>query len=102
MAQGHWTHAEAEDVLRAWRDSGLSLKRFAREQGIASQRLYWWRQKLERARARPSTALVAVSVTPPPRGDPVTVVLRSGHMVRVAPGFDEDTLSRVVTLLGGA
>ena len=33
------------------------------------------------------------------RGEPVTVLLRSGHMLKVGRGFDEDAFVRVVALL---
>lgn len=33
------------------------------------------------------------------RGEPVTVLLRTGHMLKVSHGFDEDAFTRVVTLL---
>lgn len=43
-----------------------------------------------------------VKVAEPKRGEPVLVMLRSGHMVKVARGFDEEALSRVVAVLEGA
>jgi hypothetical protein len=33
------------------------------------------------------------------RGEPVTVLLRSGHMVKVGRDFDESAFARVVALL---
>ena len=33
------------------------------------------------------------------RGEPVTVLLRTGHMLKVSHGFDEDAFARVVALL---
>ena len=44
-------------------------------------------------------ALLPVQVTepaPPKRGEPIAVYLRSGHIVKVGRGFDEDTFARVV------
>ena len=34
----------------------------------------------------------------PRRGEPVTVLLRTGHMLKVSHGFDEDAFARVVVL----
>jgi hypothetical protein len=35
------------------------------------------------------------------RGEPVTVLLRTGHVIKVAHGFDEKAFARVVALLEG-
>ncbi len=105
MAHGQWTEVEARGVLEAWRRSGLPMDRYARQRGIVPQRLHWWKQKL--AGAEKSRAIVAallpVRVTPEAsrRGEPVTVLLRTGHMVKVAHGFDEHAFARVVALLEG-
>jgi hypothetical protein len=76
------------------------------------QRLRWWRQKLQgRAessalvRAEQPLALLPVQLTEASsakRGEPVAVFLRSGHIVKVGRGFDEEAFSRVVAVLEGA
>lgn len=74
------------------------------------QRIRWWRAKLEGksnalARSESSLALLPVQVTepaPPKRGEPVAVYLRSGHIVKVGRGFDEEAFARVVAVLEGA
>jgi hypothetical protein len=100
MAHGQWTEVEARSVLGAWKKSGLSLERFARARGLVPQRLYWWRKKLGFDR---SLALLPVRVTEAQldarRGEPVTVLLRSGHMIKVGRDFDESAFARVVALL---
>lgn len=107
MAHGKWSEVEARGVLDAWRRSGLTLERFAEQRGIVSQRLRWWRKKLNRAEralaAPPTPAVLPVRVTAEParRGEPVTVLLRTGHMLKVSHGFDEDAFARVVALLEG-
>ncbi len=70
------------------------------------QRLHWWKKKLgfgaasEKSR---TVALVPVRVTEARmdarRGEPVTVLLRSGHMIKVGRDFDETAFARVVALL---
>lgn len=100
MAHGQWTEVEARAALKEWRKSGLSVEKFAKQRGLVPQRLYFWRKKLE-APAEPIT-LVPVKVAEPKRGEPVLVMLRSGHMVKVARGFDEEALARVIAVLEGA
>ena len=100
MAHGQWTEVEARAVLAAQRKSGLSVDAFARDNGLLPQRLYWWRKKL--------TATTAAEVMPvrvverdPRRGEPVTILLRTGHMLKVGRDFDEVAFVRAVELLGG-
>lgn len=74
-------------VLEAWKRSGRPLEVFAKERGLVAQRLRWWRKKLnrqERVRtAGPVPALLPLRVAQEPlrRGEPVTVLLRTGHML---------------------
>jgi hypothetical protein len=46
-------------------------------------------------------ALLPVKVVEPQRGEPVTVLLLSGHMLKLGRDFDEVALARVVALLEG-
>jgi hypothetical protein len=107
MAHGKWSEVEARGVLEAWRRSGLPLEKFAKQRGLVAQRLRWWRKKLNRAaRAMlvgpaPAVLPVHVSADSPRRGEPVTVLLRTGHMLKVSHGFDESAFARVVALLEG-
>lgn len=108
MSHGKWSEVEARGVLEAWRRSGLSIDRFSKQRGIVAQRLYWWKQKLARAEAAlavgtmPALLPVRVTEATPRRGEPVTVLLRTGHMLKVSHNFDEDAFARVVALLEGA
>ena len=99
-----WSEHEARGALSAWRKSGEPLERFAKERGIVPQRLRNWRKKLEGTDSTSTSGdtvigLLPVHVTAPKRGEPVAVYLRSGHVVRVGRGFDEDAFARVVALL---
>ena len=106
MAHGQWTEVEARGVLEAWQRSGHGIEKYARMRGIVPQRLYWWRKRLRfdtnGTKAQP-VALLPVRVTDVPeasrRGEPVTVLLRSGHMLKVGRDFDESAFARVVALL---
>jgi len=108
--RGQWSEHEARGVLSAWRKSGLTLERFAKERGLVAQRIRWWRNKLEGTstaivRSQSALALLPVQVTesaPAKRGEPVAVYLRSGHIVKVGRGFDEEAFARVVAVLEGS
>jgi hypothetical protein len=100
MAHGQWTEIEARGALEAWKRSGMSLEAFARSRGIVPQRLHWWKKKLRfGVAAVKESALVPVRIVEARRGEPVTVLLRSGHMLKVGRDFDEQTFERVVALL---
>ncbi len=93
-------------MLGAWKKSGLSLEAFARSRGLVPQRLHWWKTKVGfRAAAEKSEALALLPVrvtearVEARRGEPVTVLLRSGHMLKVGRDFDESAFARVVALL---
>jgi transposase-like protein len=47
LAERRWRQDDAEKVLAAWEESGLSLSKFADKQGVNVQRLSWWRKQLE-------------------------------------------------------
>ena len=108
--RGQWSEHEARGVLSAWRKSGLPLDTFAKERGLIPQRIRFWRSKLEGKTAAAPTpspvSLLPVHVTqqvaPAKRGEPVAVYLRSGHVVKVGRGFDEEAFARVVALLEGS
>lgn len=106
MAHGQWTEIEARGVLEAWKRSGLSVEKYARSRGLVPQRLHWWKQKLGfggAADEKRALALLPVRVAEARidgrRGEPVTVLLRSGHMLKVGRDFDEGAFARVVALL---
>lgn len=104
MARTTWSEVEARGALSAWRKSGLSVEAFARERGLVPQRLYWWRKKLEPPKAETKVlAMLPVRMTGETRrGEPVTVLLRTGHMLKVGRGFDEEAFARAVAVLEGA
>lgn len=106
MAHGKWSEVEARGVLEAWKRSGLPLERFAKQRGFVAQRLRWWKAKFKKAEAAlalgaPALLPVRLTTAPERRGEPVTVLLRTGHMLKVSHGFDESAFARVVALLEG-
>ena len=111
----HWA-----DVVSEWRASGLSQKEFCQRRGISDRALNNWLYKSP-YRERVARILTARSqedlVTEPPRFVPVAVlgatmaiysqaaaaaieiVLPNGPRIAVTPGFDAETLRRVVAAL---
>jgi lambda repressor-like predicted transcriptional regulator len=111
----HWA-----DVVTEWRESGLSQKEFCQRRGISDRALNNWLYKSP-YRERVARILAARSqgdlVTQTPRFLPVAVldpttathaqvtsaaievVLKSGPRIAVTPGFDAETLRRVVAVL---
>jgi hypothetical protein len=87
-----------------WRVSGLSVRAFCAQHGLAQASFYAWRRVLER-RAAEQPAFVPVQVvadaTPAGQGSALEVLLLDGRTVRVAPGFDAATLRRLLAVLEG-
>jgi hypothetical protein len=99
MAHGQWTEVEARGVLEAWKKSGQPLEGYARSRGLVPQRLHWWKKKLGFGTVALLPVRVAEGRMDARRGEPVTVLLRSGHMIKVGRDFDESAFARVVALL---
>jgi len=99
-----WTAAIARQVLAAWSASGLSRHEFADKHGIHEQRLYNWQRRLGETGAVGSVQFREVSAPAPVvRVDPrLELVLPSGVLLRVPPGFDEAALARLLAILGCA
>jgi hypothetical protein len=107
--------------VERWQDSGLSAKEFAAELDVSAKSLMFWKWKLRQDKPAPIAQdvegrkrdktlgrtspasfqqLVPASVASP-TGTALELVFRDGMAVRVAPGFDEPTLMRLLALLGG-
>ena len=94
-------------VLGRWRRSGLPVRAFCQAEGVSEPSFYWWRRKFDRVDHK-TPAFLPVHVVTEEVKEPATVgieiVLANGRCLRVGPGFDPDTLVKVVDLLeaGGA
>jgi hypothetical protein len=116
-------------ILQQWRRSGLTICEFCDVQGLAEPSFYAWRrtiaqrdQQAARTASRPRQAIrrkprsirptvpggrltadepvfVPVRVLPEPAIATFEIVLDSGHVVRVAPGFDADALRQLLAVL---
>jgi lambda repressor-like predicted transcriptional regulator len=108
------------DVVSQWRASGLSQKEFCRRRDISDRALNNWLYKspyrervarilaarsqnkidAETPRFLPVTVLSATRETDSHRAcATIEVVLPSGSRIAVTPGFDAETLRRVVAVL---
>src|SRR5271169_1938037 len=103
---------EMRRVLARWQRSGLTLREFGQQRGIPLSTLTWWRQVFRRAgepgnpasKSAPASAAVVFTEVPRPASVPTTppvleIVLRSGHVLRVPAGADNNTLQRVLQVL---
>ncbi len=98
---GRWSAAEAERILEEQRESGLSVREFARDNEIDAQRLYAWRRRLSRSLqtgaffevVRPAPDVVAAT------SSSSEVVLRSGDVIRLHGEVDAVSLRRIVEVL---
>lgn len=104
--------------VERWKDSGLTAREFAAEIGVEPGALTNWKWKLriEQGKSRcgvaapimrlvdrpaPKTAESAAPKTAESAApSPLELVFANGVVMRVATGFDEATLLRVVDLLG--
>jgi hypothetical protein len=92
-------------MLRRWHDSGLSVRAFCEEHGLAVPSFYAWRRTLAQRDA--AVRFVPVQVTAEPElrtmaaGSPsgLELVLAADRRLRIAPGFDAPTLRRLLALL---
>lgn len=91
-----------------WDASGLSAGEFASREGVRAERLFFWKRRLRAssAIAVAGVSFAKVSVRPVAAEasllEPLELVTRSGHLIRVRPRFDESTLLRLVSVLAGA
>lgn len=107
-------------LVTRWQDSGLTAGEFGAKVKVDPHSLHWWRWALRKRgllREAPIDtheslpAFLPVHVVerpaarenaPPVPHGPVEIVVGGRHTVRVGPGFDADTLRRVLELLGHA
>jgi lambda repressor-like predicted transcriptional regulator len=108
------------DVVSEWRASGLSQREFCLRRGISDRALNNWLYKspyrervaqilaarsqgdhqAETPRFMPVSVVAATEDTEAKSlATPIEVVLQSGLRIAVTPGFDAETLRRVVSVL---
>lgn len=92
-------------MVRQCRSSGLSVRAFCEERRLSEPSFYAWRRTLAERDAAP-VHFVPVQVTAEApaavmvdAAAAVELVLGAGRRVRVGPGFDGPTLTRLLALL---
>jgi hypothetical protein len=103
------SRAQWQKRVAQWKKSGLRAEDFAAQQGLNPGTLRWWSSKLRRPTARVAepaaevsfARLVPVDTASARPAEPATleVVLTSGRVVRVRPGFDATLLRELLTAL---
>lgn len=102
------TREDWAERVKGWKRSGLTAAEFGEREGIAPKQLYWWawhlgKQVVASASETP-VRLLPVRVVPSRNTQvsgerPLEIVLQSGHILRVGPGFDPTTLRSVLSVL---
>jgi hypothetical protein len=115
------SRAEWAKRVQRWADSGLTAKEFAAEAGLNASTLSYWKWRLSSKQQAPERSAVSgtprratrrtvsrasaptfMEVTPSSASvaSPLELVLRDDVTLRVPVGFDEETLTRVLRLVG--
>jgi transposase-like protein len=96
--EGFWRR-----MLQRWRQSGLSVRDFCARHGLSQPSFYAWRRTLVQRDAE--VQFVPVRLTPEPTNSATAttsaleLVLGDHRRLRIAPGFDGPTLTRLLALL---
>jgi transposase len=91
-------------MVRLWRNSGLSVRAFCEKHGLSQPSFYGWRRTLAQ-RDEAAVRFVPVQVVPEPESaaesgpGTLVLVLSTGRRLRIEPGFDGPTLTRLLALL---
>ena len=94
-------HNEWRERMASQERSGLSVRRFCKEQGIAEHRFYYWRQRLRAQQQPVRFALVdrgAERPEPAPRME-LELVLVTGERLRIGAGVQAATVRMVLEAL---
>jgi hypothetical protein len=104
-SSGRWTPEYASTILDAFDNSKLSLAEFARQRGLDTQRIRWWRNQMDRSEGPRLVELVVKAASPPTptAGVADALVLRircpSGHVLELAECELERSLVAVLRAL---
>jgi transcriptional regulator with XRE-family HTH domain len=105
MTRRH-TRAEIDAILDQRDRKGLTYEELAERTGVAKSTLSWWSWRRRReggeregGRRLPRFAEVVTTPEPPRAGRGIELTTAAGLELRVPPGFDEETLARVLALL---
>jgi hypothetical protein len=98
-ARPRWNCFDAQSALSALDASGLSVRAFARREGLDPQRLYHWRKRLGAKAVEALPTVVDFVELRPLDRERIEIVLRSGRLMRVGETVDPAALVRIVATL---
>ena len=88
-------------VLETFKSSGLSVRKFCKQEGMSGPAFYFWRKKLTETnepKAANPPAFIKISM-PKDNPAPLELVLSSGNTLRVNFCTDSKTLSNIISIL---
>jgi len=92
-------------AIETWQDSGMSISKFCRAEGLSEGTFYNWRKKLNGGRSHPDkqtarnpAAFVEVAM-PKSNHAVLELLLSSGNTLRISSTADSKTLSDVISVL---
>ena len=106
---GRRSAREKTTLLNRYRRSGLSLLAFAQKHHLCYSTLMRWRKRLgQHAQSRrapkvvASPKFIAIHLEPEPApGVPYVLGLSGGRSLKIAPGFETESLRGLLTVLEG-
>ena len=109
-------------VVAEWQESGLNIREFCKQNGLSEPSFYSWRRELkkreneadggalQRVSKKPSKDIEQTPVFIPlslktetgqqPEAKSDIEVIVGQHSIRIQPGFDSETLGRVLAVIG--
>ena len=92
-------------AIETWQDSGMSISKFCKAEGLSEGTFYSWRKKLngghsqpDKPTARSPSAFIEVAM-PKSNHEVLELLLSSGNTLRISSTADEKTLSNVISVL---
>jgi transposase-like protein len=93
-------------VIETWQNSGMSVSKFCKDEGLSEGSFYNWRKRLAKGdkseaakqKEQSSSAFIEVSM-PPEKPGGLELVLTSGNTLRICLGADSTTLTNVLLAL---
>ena len=89
-------------AIETWRESGLSIRQFCKQEGLTEPAFYIWRKKLTGSDTESenldTSPFIEVSM---PRSNPTVVelLMTSGNTLRIPAGVDSATLTTVLSVV---
>jgi hypothetical protein len=92
-------------VIETWQDSGMSVSKFCKAEGLSEGTFYSWRKRLsgrhsQRNKQTDSSSSAFIEVVMPKSDHAaLELLLSSGNTLRISSTADNKTLSNVISVL---